>query len=189
MKRAWWVRAGWLVRGCKDRGCHGQETLRAPHERICRDVLSLRSLPRVLARLLVYQPVRFRNYFYASPSKAAAVARGVYICARISRGSATSRRCISRRPASLSYAILRISRGDARGALLPLGSLPGLDLAFARRDTIFFRPYRAAVCSAMRHVSSFAVERRNSARMHAITPLTFVTWKWKRRLFLFRQSI
>jgi len=129
MKRAWWVRAGWLVRGCKDRGCHGQETLRAPHERICRDVLSLRSLPRVLARLLVYQPVRFRNYFYASPSKAAAVARGVYICARISRGSATSRRCISRRPASLSYAILRISRGDARGALLPLGSLPGLDLA------------------------------------------------------------
>jgi len=85
MKRAWWVRAGWLVRGCKDRGCHGQETLRAPHERICRDALSLRSLPRVLARLLVYQPVRFRNYFYASPSKAAAVARCVYMRAYIER--------------------------------------------------------------------------------------------------------
>lgn len=26
----WWLRAGWLVRGCKDRGCHRQKTLRAP---------------------------------------------------------------------------------------------------------------------------------------------------------------
>lgn len=56
------VRVGWFVRGRKGRGCHSQKSLRAP-------LVSLASSPS-LSLSLVYQSLRFRNYFYVPSSKA-----------------------------------------------------------------------------------------------------------------------
>lgn len=126
----WWLRAGWLVRGFKDRGCHRQKTLRAPlFSRICRASFLFFftfSLARISADAV-------SKLFLCLAVKDHTVC--VYIYARVYRESTASREGAVACLVPWNYAILRISQ-----IWEPFrdGSLPAGKTLLARRDTIFF---------------------------------------------------
>lgn len=99
----WWLRAGWLVRGCKDRGCHRQKTLRAPLFSYLPGALSF--LFHLLARSYISR-CGFEIIFMSRRQRPHRVC--THICACISRIGGVARRysCLS---SPLNYAILRIS--------------------------------------------------------------------------------